>query len=1362
MSSSDYFTVTRDGSILALHDSKKRPEYDALRQLVVKARAATSKGGRLIFLTEDGRIKIAFANDSDAPQGKDELIQEIESLRDIVAVDSQGNISAFLESDGTVLLWDFESGDKAELTGKSIVKIAVGATFCLGLDRDGKVHTLLSPGAWNTLGSAISPPDDLPKAFAVRANRGLAAAQLEDGSWRSWSQEGLTQGGRTFSYDEMKERIEALGPALDIEFKAVVSGNQLKETLLWIEPAAAELKINLPPALAAMKERGGRLRAWTSDGEPLDLSQTKGANDLQRLFFAPTSWQFKAASASGLIYKAKNTLQLPHPASWSDFFVVSREGTILPFSGTPTPPEFEALRNSVAKARAVNSADGRLIFVTDQGRIKIAFADSTDAPAWRDEMIRKLEALEDIVAVDSKGDFSAFLARDGSVSLWNFATGEFTELNGQSIVEVAVGAMFALALDRDGVPHALLAPGATFDHSGAQIPEDLPKVYAIRAYGRGAAAQLEDGSWRTWGKLEWQGQDGERIAARGILERIESLGPVIDIEFKSNFNGEREQATLLWIEPAAAEPKIVLPPALAAMKKRGGRLRVWVSDGDPVDLALVEGVSDVTRIFRVNTSGNWVGMRADGTTISTNDKSISATRDLVRMSRSYAIDANGKVFLKGDVPPEVESVRATLSHIVDVADSNTQPGSWYAFLTSDGRVRIISGSTESEIPSFSGVQAKVESLTDVIAIKGFRLHGAALRSDGSAFLWSFDDAGNTIDTGPIGLVDLVRSGNRVLGLDRHGKVHSWHLGKFQHSYLEVPENLPKAVAIRASTNVAAAQMEDGTWRAWGGNSTGLIDQIHRAGVAVDLSFELYDTLESAALFWVEPAAAGETTGRNAHSTIELPPALAAMKERGGRLRGWGSNRDGNDVTQSLGMVRDVDDFIQIGSFRNGEWVGLHATGETRSPRGEFDGITNVKSMSIFFTGGAMLRQDGTAKLVQQKYLQSPQPPETAPVRDLAQVVVSNQGFALFRTNEGKVENLHWNDGVPSKLGWPRFQQFLADRRDISHIDGQGSSFVALTESGEVFSGSINKSALAFQKNDDLPSLVAAVAGREFFVGLDAAGEVYVWGSESQQMQPPSDLPSVVALKAAGNVAAAQLHDGSWRAWGDDQSGVVTQINALGPAIDISFNYHERNDSLYWIEPAVAGETTGRNTHPTIELPPALAAMKERGGRLNTWSSSEELRFDLSAAANLDDLVKVTLRDTGKREWGAVRAQGEIIGDGVQIGALIADGGESDARALKILMAELGSESLVSIGRRWKMALTDRGRIVPFGTRGRGDHAEAKWNESVKKSVLEQRDVVAISFSNDAGMALRKDGSLAAWNLARTGPAIVPIPKEARD
>tara|TARA_R110002096_G_scaffold26518_29_gene81877 strand:- start:4434 stop:6464 length:2031 start_codon:yes stop_codon:yes gene_type:complete len=355
----------------------------------------------------------------------------------------------------------------------------------------------------------------------------------------------VRSGGKSGS----KRAVLGFGAAL-LAATLAVSG------LIWkpwenvvLTETSAQLTLELPPALAAMKERGGRLRAWTSDGEPLDLTQAEGVDDLQRLFFAPTSWQYKAASASGLIYKTNRTLRLPDPASWSDFFVVSREGTILPFSGTPTPPDFEALRNSVAKARAVNSADGRLIFVTDQGRIKIAFADSTDAPVWRDEMIRKLEALEDIVAVDSKGDFSAFLAQDGSVSLWNFNTGEFTELTGQSIVEVAVGAMFALALDRDGVPHALLAPGATFDHSGAQIPTDLPKVYAIRAYGRGAAAQLEDGSWRAWGKNHWQ-RLGNPVAGAGeLFERIEALGPAVDIEFKVNSNNEQEQATLLWIEP---------------------------------------------------------------------------------------------------------------------------------------------------------------------------------------------------------------------------------------------------------------------------------------------------------------------------------------------------------------------------------------------------------------------------------------------------------------------------------------------------------------------------------------------------------------------------------------------------------------------------------------------------------------------------------------------------------------------------------------------------------------------------------------------------------------------------------------------
>ena len=61
--------------------------------------------------------------------------------------------------------------------------------------------------------------------------------------------------------------------------------------------------------------------------------------------------------------------------------------------------------------------------------------------------------------------------------------------------------------------------------------------------------QLEDGSWRAWGKNHWQRQDGALAGADELAERIEALGPAVDIEFKVNSNNEQEQATLLWIEP---------------------------------------------------------------------------------------------------------------------------------------------------------------------------------------------------------------------------------------------------------------------------------------------------------------------------------------------------------------------------------------------------------------------------------------------------------------------------------------------------------------------------------------------------------------------------------------------------------------------------------------------------------------------------------------------------------------------------------------------------------------------------------------------------------------------------------------------
>lgn len=488
-----------------------------------------------------------------------------------------------------------------------------------------------------------------------------------------------------------------------------------------------------------------------------------------------------------------------------------------------------------------------------------------------------------------------------------------------------------------------------------------------------------------------------------------------------------------------------------------------------------------------------------------------------------------------------------------------------------------------------------------------------------------------------------------------------------------------------------------------------------------------------------------------------------MKERGGRLRGWGKSKSGNDVARLVNFRGPIDDFIQIDSINNGQWVGLRKSGETVSPQGEFHDITDVMAISMFFHGGAFHHRNGTASLKVQNFVQGSGPPLNLPFSDIKKAVFAS-GSAYYLLESGKVEFVSWDgQAIKQSPGWPKLETFFNERNDIIDIDARSRSVAVLTRSGQVYSGDIGKGPNSFSEVRGLPKMTSVMAGGSIFGGLDGKGKVHIWNQTSDEMVPPSDLPPAFAVKEKGNIVAAQLADGSWRAWGNNSTGVVDEINALGPAIDLEFS----NDGyVYWIEPA---SPTNENHDPpssSPNFPPRLPT--SRPGSIKVFRDGS---IDNDSPLPGNDFVQVRTSYTGEHIV-ALTSEGKVVTNDRNLKPIVesinqkqrirwlgysthwpAGGGINEkGEAVSIHVENSGlsplpevSEPIIDVKTnylydRWGMMLTKSGRVIPWGevyTR-----EENPWPMPAPEVLTE---VIDIAVSSAGGAVLKSNGKILAWN-----------------
>ena len=500
--------------------------------------------------------------------------------------------------------------------------------------------------------------------------------------------------------------------------------------------------------------------------------------------------------------------------------------------------------------------------------------------------------LQDVRALAIGHKSAAVLKSDGSVVAWD-KDGPISlpEEMQSGIVQIAVSGTSdsIVAVDsqnrvwwclRDGtLREDLCLDGVVAVHPGDR--EFAPPLY-----------QREDGSWEFFPVYEEKYAEAypEILAA---MPNLKGLPPdAFYLRLSDPNQTQSQEAFLLWIEPAAAEAggsTAVVSPKLAAMKERGGKLRVWKSPdwGDkPYDISRADGIDDFYSLPTVEHK-DWVALRHGGSSVSAGGwfNGVEGLDWAHLEAPAYGGTRDGKLLVShGDNLAGLRDIRESLPDLVEVGH--------FIMRSSTGEVRLATPSVEKP-RGWETVRSRLESLTGVRAVsnQGF-LKGGAILSDGTPLCWIFRNADSFVDPPEEArdLVELHATGSGWVALSRDGRVISWgENGEVEGSPLEPPIDLPLATTLRCDNHLTAAQTQDGTWRAWcadlppqgwesAEDARVIVDFINqKMGPALDLNFSHPGT-GGRVVVWIEPAAiegaevAGTQAGEERH--FEIAPGAS--------------------------------------------------------------------------------------------------------------------------------------------------------------------------------------------------------------------------------------------------------------------------------------------------------------------------------------------------------------------------------------------------------------------------------------------------------------------------------------------------------
>lgn len=285
-----------------------------------------------------------------------------------------------------------------------------------------------------------------------------------------------------------------------------------------------------------------------------------------------------------------------------------------------------------------------------------------------------------------------------------------------------------------------------------------------------------------------------------------------------------------WLQP-------VEPEKLAAVKIFGSQ-----SQGKSIDVEALAEVDDLLSIHAFK--HGWLALRESGEVMTLDDRFPGLTEVqhiCVNTPWIHLTMRDGKVggAKGGNYFPD------SIFDAVQCAGGNSHS----AALLRDGTVKVWGRLYDVEEPI-----DPPKPLSGIIQIASCQRRIAAVHEDGRVFSWVAGQSEVHEAMLGDGIVEIEGSIFDFLGRTRSGEVYTW--SKVDVSKAKIPTLLKEEglfQQIRCNGSTRAAQRKDGTWIAWGKNSSGIVDHINSLGPVSDLAFfsEPGD-LDNGYVIWREP------------------------------------------------------------------------------------------------------------------------------------------------------------------------------------------------------------------------------------------------------------------------------------------------------------------------------------------------------------------------------------------------------------------------------------------------------------------------------------------------------------------------------
>jgi len=251
-----------------------------------------------------------------------------------------------------------------------------------------------------------------------------------------------------------------------------------------------------------------------------------------------------------------------------------------------------------------------------------------------------------------------------------------------------------------------------------------------------------------------------------------------------------------------------------------------VLPGDiPIDVDALEGIDDIVSIHA--SKRGWIVRRSSGEVMSFEDRYpdiADATHLYVNTVWIYGCQDDGTVSGAGGN----SYFEDTITSAVQCVGGNGQA----AVLLNDGTVKVWGRAYDTKEPIDPPVP-----LVNIVALSSTQGRITAINSDGRMFSWSAGKA-EVFESEPGGgVVEVLGGIYDNIALTKSGEVFTWN--RPDVGTAKTPAALQGEgpfQKIRCNGVTFAAQREDGSWIAWGRNSSGIVDHINELGPVSDIAF----------------------------------------------------------------------------------------------------------------------------------------------------------------------------------------------------------------------------------------------------------------------------------------------------------------------------------------------------------------------------------------------------------------------------------------------------------------------------------------------------------------------------------------------